>query len=466
MSGGGSWLPDELRRVFRIGIAGGDADREVDQELEYHFERTVEDLQRGGMSESDARQEARRRFGDERQYRRELRRLARGRDRWSRLGEAAEAWSRATRDAVRGLARTPAQSLAVVAVLTLGVEANAAVFGILDTVFLRPPAHIQGADRVRRIFVTRTGYNGRTVTEQTHAYPDYMDWQPLDVFSEVAEYTELTLTVGHGDEAERRPAELTSANFFPLLGVRPELGRFYGPEDDRFGAPGTVVLGHAYWQERFAGDSAVLGRYLDIGDATYAIVGVAPPGFTGVDLERIDLWLPMHPAGEVEGGGTEWAESRGWYWFNGVARLAPRVTDVQAEAAATTAHRVGRSDNPNYDPEARVELGSLIAAKSAGASREAKVVPWLMGVALMVLLLACANVANLLLARAIRRRRETAVRLALGVSRKRLIGTALAESGLLALAGGLAAVLLVFWTGNLVRSFLLPGVAWGERVTT
>lgn len=464
-SGSGEGGFGGIRRVFRLGIGGGDADREVDRELEYHFERTVEDLMAKGLGETEARAETARRFGDERRYRRELRRLARGRDRMWRAGEGLRGVGSALKDAARSLIRSPAQSLAVVVVLALGVGANAAVFGILDTVLLRPPAHIEAPDEVRRMLVSRVGFNGRAITGETHPYPDLMDWQPLEVFEGVAPYATLTLTVGHGEEAERRPAALASAGFFPLLGVRPALGRFYGPEDDQFDAAPTVVLGHAYWRERFAGDSAVVGTSLDVGDASYTVIGVAPPGFTGVDLERVDLWLPLRPAGAVEGGGTEWSESRGWYWFRAVARLAPGVREEAAEAAATTVHRVARSENASYDPEARVELESLIAAKAEGASREARVVPWLMGVAIMVLVLACANVANLLLARSIRRRRETAVRLALGISRRRLVATSLAESGLLAVAGGVAAVLLVLWTGDVVRGFLLPGVAWAETAS-
>jgi predicted permease len=184
-----------------------------------------------------------------------------------------------------------------------------------------------------------------------------------------------------------------------------------------------------------------------------------------VDLSPVDLWLPLHPAGEVEGGGREWAESRGWYWFRAVARLAPGVGVERAEAAATAVHRAARAGQSGYDPAARVALTSVIAARTTEASREARVLPWLMGVALMVLVLTCANVANLLLARSIRSERETAVRLALGVSRSRLVGTVMLESVILAGAGGLAAIVLALWGGGLIRSFLLPDIGWNEAAS-
>lgn len=178
----------------------------------------------------------------------------------------------------------------------------------------------------------------------------------------------------------------------------------------------------------------MLGESIDVGDAAYRIVGVAPSGFAGVDLERTDIWLPFHRAGMVEEGGTDWVDSRNWYWFHAIARLADGVMPERAEAAATVAHRRGRAEQSEYDPEARVELASLMLARTGQASREARVVPWLMGVALIVLLLTAASMANLLLARGMRRRQDTAVRVALGVSRRRLVGTVIAESIILALA--------------------------------
>ena len=453
---------DGVRRVFRLGIGGGDADREVERELAHHFEATVEELMARGRSASEARIEAGRRFGDERRYRRELRRLARGRDRRERAGWRLGAGGRAVADALRGIARAPGLSLAVVLVIGLGVGVNATMFGMLDRLFLRAPEHVEAADEVRRLFVTRRGSNGDIFTARYHTYPDYRDWKDLEAFSSVAAFSNRSLTVGQGEEAGSRPVTLATHELLSLLGARTALGRWFSAEDDAFGAEKVAVLGHSFWRGRFGGDEGVLGRAVDVGGASYTVVGVAPPGFTGVGLEPVDVWLPFHAAGEVEEGGREWVESRGWYWFEVVGRLAPGVPPEAANEAATVAHRRGRSEQESYDAEARVTAEPLLLARTSLASEEARVVPWLTGVAAMVLLLTCANVANLLLARGVQRRRDAAVRLALGAGRGRLIGAGVLEAVLLALMGGAAAWLLAILAGDLLRAFLLPDVGWTE----
>ena len=383
----------------------------------------------------------------------------------ARLAGRARLWGRAATDALRDLGRSPGRALAVVVIMALGVGANATMFGALDRLFLRPPAHIDSPDQVKRVFVhLRRDLTGEMGINSVHTYPDYADWGALEIFSSAAAYSSRQLTIGSGAAAERRPVTLVTASFFRTLGARPVLGRFFGDEEDTFGAQPVAVLGHAYWQRELGGDPDVLGRVLEVGDLSYAVIGVAPPGFTGVDLDRVDVWLPLHRAAVAEEGGTEWRDSRGWYWIEAVARLAPGVAPQAAEAVATRVHRNGRAENPNYDPEATVEMAELNVARTGEASREARVVPWLMGVALMVLLLTCANVANLLLARAMRRRRETAVRRALGASRGRLVLTGMLEAVLLSLAGGAAAVAVALWGGDVFQAVLLGGAEWERGV--
>lgn len=453
----------KIRRVFRLGPVRGESDREVDRELAHHCEATIADLEASGMSAADARTEARRRFGDATAYRRDLRRLARSRDRRIRYISQLDASWGTVRDAGRGLVRTPAFSLTLVLIVALGVGANATTFGVLDRLFLRPPAHVGDPESVRRIFVHLGRGTGEPWTQATHTYPDYLDWASVDELESTAAWSSTRLTVGHGESAARIPVTLATASLFPTLRTQPALGRFFGEAEDNFGAAPVAVLGHSYWQAQYGGRRDVLGESIDVGDASYTIIGVAPPGFTGVDLERTDVWLPFHRAGMVEEGGTEWVGSRNWYWFHAIARLADGVAPERAEAAATAAHRLGRGEQSQYDAEARVELASLMLARTGQASREARVVPWLMGVALMVLLLTAASMTNLLLARGMRRRQETAVRVALGVSRRRLVSTVIAESTILALAGGAAAIAFAVWGGDVLRSVLLPDIVWETR---
>jgi len=260
-------------------------------------------------------------------------------------------------------------------------------------------------------------------------------------------------------------------DFFPLLGVRAERGRFFGEEDDRVDAPGTAVVSHEYWRAALGADPGVLGRTLEITGEPYTIVGVAPPGFTGVDLAPVDVWLPLLAAG-VRLSGCGWVDSRRWYCMSAVVRIAPGADVAAARDEATALLVNGRrqgiqageyaAKEDMYPGDARVALDPLIAARGPEASAESKVARWLGGVSVVVLLIACANVANLLLARGTRRRREIAVRLALGVGRTRLVGVIVVESLALALLGAVAAVALAHWGGDVVRRALLPGVLFPD----
>lgn len=457
---------DGIRRVFRIGMAGGDVDREIERELDFHFEQTVEELMASGLDERAAREEAERRFGDVRRYRGELRKLDRGRERRARAAGGFRIGWEVLGEAFRGVRRAPALAAAVVTVMALGIGVNGTMFAMLDRVFLSAPEHVRGADRIRRPVVQRRGIvNSEVIRQSTLTYPDYRDWDGVEAFSATAAYDQRNVTLGHGAGAVRVSATLVTASYFPLLGVSPALGRFFTPEDDAFGATPVAVLGYDTWRSRFGGRRDVLGEVIDVGEGRYTVVGVTPEGFTGVDLERVDLWLPFHVAGELENGGRDWVDTRNWYWFQALVRLAPGVSDEVASEQATAVHRAGRADLRDFDPASTVLLEPLEFGLSSRAPDEVAIAPWLMGVAFLVLLIACANVANLFLARAMRRRREAAVRLALGVSRARLFAVRVLESILLTAAGGVAALVLASWGSDVVRALLLPDLAWNPSAT-
>jgi predicted permease len=451
----------EIRRVFRLGLWRN----ELQEELAFHFERTVEELIGKGMPRKEAEAEAHRRFGEERRYRRELEQIdgraavARGwAERWEVVVDSV-------RYALRRMWRSPGLTAGVALTFALGIGANATMFGIVDRLLLSPPAHVEDADRVVRIMVDR--YNRYTDTRGTSdvlTYPDYLDLTGARAFSSVAAIAGAEsgkITVGRGAEARQLGSNQVTGNFFSLLGARPALGRFFGPEEDAAGAPGVAVISHGAWQRMYGGDRGVLGKMLDFGYGPYTIVGVAPRGFTGAGLRGVDVWLPLRTTAAHTS--PYCLKTRNCHWLRVVARLAPGVAAQTAEAEATALYRRGWAEHDDQnlvDPQASVATASLIAARRPGVSSESQVALWLAGISLIVLLIACANVANLLLARAVRQRREIGIRLALGSSRGRVLGQMLTESLLFALLGGAAAFLLTWWGGAFLRRFLLPEVVW------
>ncbi|MFW6078239.1 MAG: ADOP family duplicated permease [Gemmatimonadota bacterium] len=450
-----------LRQVFRLG----GVQRDIDEELAYHFDRTVEELMAGGLERREAEEEARRRFGDEERWRRELGKLDRRADRLRRVRERLAQLRDDVRYALRRIGRAPGLTAAVVLTFALGIGANATMFGVLDRLLLRAPAHIVDADDVQRIAIHRAMRDGQPREYGTWmSYPDFRDFTRAESYSAVAAVSESRIVIGRGANARPASAGLVTGEFFGLLGVRPALGRYFGPADDRPGGPGLAVISHGMWRDEYGGEPTVIGRTIDFGHGPYEIIGVAPEGFTGTDLTPVDVWLPLRKAGtDIRGDG--WYDRRGWHWMQVVARLAPGVSPESAAAEATTLHRAGRREMieaDRYDADATVAGLSLIAARGPLASDESAVARWLAGVSLLVLLIACANVANLLLARTLRRRREFGIRLALGVSRGRLLGQVVFESLLLAALGGAAALLVTRWGGEFVRAHLLPDVAWPD----
>lgn len=370
------------------------------------------------------------------------------------------------RHAARATLRSPALSLGIVLSFALGIGANATMFEVIDRLLLRPPAHVVDAGRVKRLMINRVTPETKTrATTDILSYPDYVDFTRAHSFSSVAAVNNRKITVGHGVDAHRYDASLVTGGFFSLLGVKPQLGRFFGAAEDRPGAAGVAVIGYQSWQRDFGGDPQAIGKTLDFGHGPYIIIGVAPEGFTGIDLKAVDVWLPLRTANSQMWRPAQWVNNRHMNWLRAIARLAPGVPALTAGAEATLLQRQGRREQigeQSYDPNTRIIAAPLITARGPLASSESKVAQWLAGISLLVLLIACANVANLLLARAVRQRRETGIRLALGSSRARVVGHALTESILLAALGGVAALLFAHVGENLLRTFLLPNIVWSE----
>ncbi len=436
-------------------LTRSEVERDVDTEIEFHFERSINELIADGMSAADARRTAEERFGNVGRYSQKLKQTADvGRKQRAALVILESVFTDA-RQALRGLAREKLTAVTIIVTLALGIGANTTMFGIVDRLLLRPPPGITEPGAVKRLYVQRA-FLDRTITSASVTYPDLLDFKAAGNFRDVAGYWNSSLP--YRSDAAPRSIDVVAvtSRFFAVMGARPFIGRLFSTEADTDET--VAVLDHGFWEREFGGDERVLGRSIHLGQKSYTIVGVASPGFRGVELRRTDVWLPALPAGDDIMNTPVWRTSRGFYWLRMVARLSPGVGSDVAAAEATTLHRLGRAEDTRYDPEATILVEHMLAARGPNGSAVARVSQWVLGVSIAVLLVACANVANLLLARMIRRRRELAVRLALGVSRSRLISFLTMESMALAATGGLVGLGFAFLFSERIAQVVLPSL--------
>ena len=331
-----------VRRLFRLGLGEPRPDEAVAWEIEHYLAERTDRLVDEGWERGAARREAERRFGEA--HGTKMTRIERRKRTMRTMGGWLGTVGEALGGTARTLRRSPGFAAAVVLTLTLGIGANAAIFGIVDRLLLQPPAHVEDAEEVRRFVLQRTGRSAGV--QATLTYGDVQDFEAGRSFEAVAGYSHLReWTLERGDEVRPVDGRMASWDFFPLLGVEPQLGRFYGEDEDRPGAALTAVLGQEFWESAFGADPDVLGRTLEVSGHLVTVIGVAPEGFTGVDLERVDVWLPLDAAQSTFTDGTRYQENRGWYWMSGVARLADGVGPEAAEAEATRLHLSGRQES-------------------------------------------------------------------------------------------------------------------------
>jgi predicted permease len=462
-----------LRRLFRLGRAQ-DVEREVDDELRFHFDLTVKELTALGLSEREARAEAERKFGDVKLTKERLAAIDRERLGKERRTEWWDALFQDLRYAARGLRLKPGFTAGVVITLGLGIGANATMFGIVDRLLFRPPAYLASPDRVHRVFAFRTFENVERPTPN-QPYRRYLDFRQMtSSFDVMAAYIDPSLAVGTGESSHEEHVLGVSADYWRFFDMNPVVGRFFTPDEDKepSGTP-VAVLGYTFWRSQYAGRRDVVGTTLRIGRRDYTIIGVAPRDFMGTSMGAAAAILPITAA--LSDGGTDpkMLQCYCWSWPTVFARRKPGVTLAAANADLTNAFQKSyaqqRIEQPRSAPAEKVHPRAVAAPvlmdrgpRSPDDSRggTARVALWLIGVAAIVLIIACANVGNLLLARAFARRREIAVRLALGISRKRLLAQLLTESLLLALLGAAAGLAVAQWGGGLLRGTLLPDVDW------
>ena len=448
-----TWLRGLLLRV-RYYLFRARYDREMEEEMQFHLELRAAEHQHAGMSEQEAYDVARRRFGN-RTVMQEYRRTAVGLT-------SLDTFAQDLRYVLRAIRHSPGFSVMVVLTLGIAIGANAAMFGIIDRLMLRGPAYVVDPDRVVRLYATEREGNEES-TGSTVGYVTYAHLRAsAHDFEDLAVYASTEATVGIGTEAQRIQLGRVSWNFFPLLGVRPLVGRFFGADEDHPPlGENVVVIDEGYWRRSFGGDARVVGRTMIIEGVTYTIVGVAPQGFTGAELERRDGWVPISLP--YWGPGSNWPTAWDASWLQVVGRLEPGVAFEQASRDATAAHRRAYDGPPNHTMRtASLSVAPLRFNRAGKEQIVTRVSRWLVAVAAIMLLIACANVANLMFARATRRRREVAIRLALGIGRPRLVRLLVAESAMLGLVGGVAGLVVAFAGGRFVRGVLLPNVAWTD----
>lgn len=443
-------------RILLSRLAGlvrkGSLEHDLDEELNFHLQQEITENLRRGMTPDEARSAALRKFGSVDQVKENYRET-------HALPFFQVLWQD-VRYGLRMLRRSPGFSMLAILCLTLAIGSNAAVFTWIEGILLRPFPLVAHQDRMMAI----AGSNPAVPGDPDISWPDFLDLQKnctlIDAFI-VDRITGISLNIG--DRAEVASGSIVSANYFGALGVRPILGRGFEPAENagRNGHPVTVIS-YQMWKTRFKGDPDIVGKTQMLNGMPHTIIGVAPEGFYGTFVGwAMQFFVPLSMQEKFDSGGYK-LEDRGERWIEGFVRLKPGVTPAQAQAEISAIAKRLETAYPATNRNRGINLFPLWRTPFNNARTLGPTLGIALAVVVSVLLIACANVSNLLLVRAFGRRHEMTVRLAVGAGRGRLLRQLLTEGMMLSTLGAAGGFLLAYWCRNLFV-LLLPARG-GQRM--
>ena len=433
--------------------------RDIDREISFHIQERVDDLVATGVPEVEARRRARQLFGNEA--------AQRERTRGADIAEWVQSVAGDARYAVRGLRHSPVFAVVTIASLGLGIGANTTIFTLLDAVVLRPLA----VDRPAELLYVSIGDSGAVTATTTSAYFTNPLWEQVrdrqDAFSSVAAFGEASFNLADGGEARRVAGAYVSGDYFRTFAVTPAAGRLFTKSDDVRGCGGVAVLGYRFWEREYGSARDAVGRVIRLSGHPFEIAGVAEASFRGPDVGREPgVYLPLC-AQAIVAGPQNYLDRRSTWWMRVIGRLEPGVDVRQAGARVAVIARPSFEETvpPNWRASEKLEYVSrslVVAPAEHGFSdvraQYGRALFALMAGVALILLIACANVANLLLSRAEARHHELAIRQAIGAARSRLLRQLVTESMVFAIAGAAVGLLIArVGTRALVALITTPG---------